>query len=70
MTSFGNFYQTDEQINFGGHTNRFAYHASANGNRTNLGLGTPTSAVIHDRGNGYGGFISLMFTLDSQDQLH
>ncbi|HEV7511052.1 MAG TPA: TonB-dependent receptor [Candidatus Acidoferrum sp.] len=69
VTSFGNFYQTDDQINFGGHTNRFAYYASANGNRTDLGLETPTSAVIHDRANGYGGFTSLMFNLDSQDQL-
>ena len=69
VTSFGNFYQTDDQINFGGHTNRFAYYASANGNRTDLGLETPTSAVIHDRANGFGGFTSLMFNLDSQDQL-
>jgi outer membrane receptor protein involved in Fe transport len=69
VTSFGNFYQTDDQINFGGHTNRFAHYASANGNRTDLGLETPTSAVIHDRANGYGGFTSLMFNLDSQDQL-
>jgi outer membrane receptor protein involved in Fe transport len=69
VTSFGNFYQTDDQINFGGHTNRFAYYASANGNRTDLGLETPTSVVIHDRANGYGGFTSLLFNLDSQDQL-
>jgi outer membrane receptor protein involved in Fe transport len=69
VTSFGNFYQTDDQIRFGGHNNRFAYYASANGNRTDLGLETPTSAVIHDRANGYGGFTSLMFNLDSQDQL-
>ena len=69
VASFGNFYQTDDQINFGGHTNRFAYYASVNGSRTDLGLETPTSAVIHDRANGYGGFTSLMFNLDSQDQL-
>ncbi len=65
----GNFYQTDDQLNFGGHTNRFAYYASANGNRTNLGLQTPTSAVIHDAANGLGGFTSLMYNVDSQDQL-
>jgi outer membrane receptor for ferrienterochelin and colicin len=69
VASFGNFYQSDDQINFGGHTNRFAYYASVNGNRTNLGLETPTSAVQHDAGNGYGGFTSLMYNLDSQDQL-
>src|SRR4029077_14223329 len=59
--SAGNFYQTDDQINFGGHTNRFAYYASANGNRTNLGLQTPTSVVLHDAANGYGGFVSLIY---------
>ena len=67
--SAGNFYQTDDQINFGGHTNKFAYYASANGNRTNLGLQTPTSTVLHDAANGYGGFVSLMYNADSLDQL-
>jgi outer membrane receptor protein involved in Fe transport len=69
VLSAGNFYQTDDQINFGGHTSRLAYYASANGNRTNLGLQTPTSAVLHDAANGYGGFVSLMYNVDSQDQL-
>src|SRR4029077_18748530 len=69
VLSAGNFYQTDDQFNFGGHTNNFAYYASVNGNRTNLGLQTPTSAVIHDAANGFGGFTSLMYNLDSQDQL-
>jgi outer membrane receptor protein involved in Fe transport len=65
----GNFYQTNDQLNFGGHTNRFAYYASVNGNRSNLGLQTPTSAVIHDQANGYGGFTSLTYNVDAQNQL-
>ena len=65
----GNFYQTDNQFNLGGHTTRFAYYGSVNGNRTNLGLQTPTSAVIHDAANGYGGFTSLMYNAGPQDQL-
>jgi outer membrane receptor protein involved in Fe transport len=65
----GNFYQTDDQLNFGGHTNRFAYYASLNGNRSDLGLQTPTSAVIHDQANGYGGFTSLTYNVDAQNQL-
>src|SRR5712692_7062719 len=69
VLSAGNFYQTDDQLNFGGHTNRFAYYASVSGNRTNLGLQTPTSAVVHDAANGFGGFTSLIFNLDPQDQL-
>jgi outer membrane cobalamin receptor len=69
ILSAGNFYQTDDQLNFGGHTNRFAYYASLNGNRTNLGLETPTAAVIHDAANGFGGFTSLIYNADSRDQL-
>src|ERR1700723_1638418 len=69
ILSAGNFYQSDDQLNFGGHTNRFAYYASVNGNRTNLGLQTPTSAVLHDAANGFGAFTSLMYNLDSEDQL-
>jgi len=69
LLSAGNFYQTDDQINFGGHTDRFAYYASLNGNRTNLGLQTPTSAVIHDAASGYGGFLSLIYNANSHDQL-
>lgn len=69
VTTAGNFYQTDDQINFGGHTNKFAYYASVNGNRTNLGLQTPTSEVIHDAANGFGGFTSLMYNVDAKDQL-
>src|SRR6266700_3311387 len=68
VLSAGNFYQTDDQLNFGGHTSRFAYYASLSGNRTNLGLQTPTSAVIHDAANGFGGFTSLIYSADSQDQ--
>jgi TonB dependent receptor/Carboxypeptidase regulatory-like domain/TonB-dependent Receptor Plug Domain len=66
--SFGNFCQTDDQLNFGSHTNKFAYYASVNGNRTDLGLQTPTSAVIHDQANGFGGFASLIYNLSSADQ--
>jgi outer membrane receptor protein involved in Fe transport len=69
VLSAGNFNQTDDQLNFGGHTNRFAYYGSISGNRTNLGLAPPTSAVIHDAANGIGGFASLIYNLGSTDQL-
>jgi TonB dependent receptor/Carboxypeptidase regulatory-like domain/TonB-dependent Receptor Plug Domain len=69
VLSAGNFYQTDDQLNFGGHTNRLAYYTSVSGNRTNLGLETPTSVVNHDAANGIGGFGSLIYNLDSQNQL-
>ena len=69
ILSAGSFYQTDDQLNFGGHTNRFAYYASVNGNRSDLGLQAPTSTVIHDSANGYGGFGSFIYNATSADQL-
>ena len=69
VLSGGNFYQTDDQLNFGGHSNRFGYYASLSGNRTNLSLQTPTTVVIHDAANGFGGFTSLIYNADSHNQL-
>jgi hypothetical protein len=69
VTSFGNFYQTNDEFNFGSHTERFAYYASVNGNRSNLGIETPVPQVVHDAENGYGGFGSLIFNFDPSNQL-
>ena len=69
VTSFGNFYQTNDQISCGGHTDRFAYYGSLNGNRSNLGLQPPHPQVIHDAENGVGGFGTLIFNVDPKDQL-
>jgi len=68
LVSFGNFNQTNDQVSFGSHTKRFAYYASLNGSRSDYGLETPTSAVLHDRSNGLGGFTSLIFNLTPKDQ--
>jgi len=68
ILSAGNFYQTDNQLNFGGHSNKLAYYVSVNGNRSNLGLDPPTTAVIHDAVNGFGGFTSLIYNADPKDQ--
>ncbi|HLI63343.1 MAG TPA: TonB-dependent receptor [Terriglobales bacterium] len=64
----GNFYQTDDQISCGGHTERFAYYASLNGNRSNYGLQTPIPQVNHDAENGYGGFASFIYNHDPKNQ--
>jgi hypothetical protein len=69
ITSFGNFYQTNDQFNFGSHTQRFAYYGSVNVNRSNLGIQTPVPQVVHDAENGYGGFGSLIFNVDPANQL-
>ena len=68
VTSFGNWYQTNDQFNFGGHTKRFAYYVSLNGNRSNYGLQTPIGQVVHDAVNGYGGFASLLFNASPSNQ--
>ncbi|HWG38467.1 MAG TPA: TonB-dependent receptor [Terriglobales bacterium] len=65
----GSFYQTNDQVNFGSHTDRFAYYGSLSGNRASLGLETPSPQVLHDADNGLGGFTSLIFNADSKDQL-
>ena len=54
VMSYGNFHTTDDQLSFGSHTERFAYYASVDANRSDLGLTTPTSAVIHDQDSGHG----------------
>ena len=69
VTSFGNFYQTNDEISCGGHTQRFAYYGSLNGNRSNLGLQPPAPEIVHDAENGLGGFGTLIFNVDPKDQL-
>jgi outer membrane receptor for ferrienterochelin and colicin len=69
LLTAGNFYQSEADLSFGSHTERFAYYASVNGNRSNLGLQTPVPQVVHDAENGYGGFASLIFNPDASNQL-
>jgi outer membrane receptor for ferrienterochelin and colicin len=69
LVSYGNFNQTNDQVSFGSHTKRFAYYASVNGNRSDYGLQTPTAAVLNDQSSGLGGFTSLIFNVNPEDQL-
>ncbi|HYL38076.1 MAG TPA: TonB-dependent receptor [Bryobacteraceae bacterium] len=68
-STFGTFHQTNDQFNFGDHTSRFAYFGSVNGNRSDYGLETPGPEVLHDRVWGLGGFGSLIFNADANNQL-
>jgi hypothetical protein len=69
VTTFGDWYQTNDQLNFGSHSQRFAYYVSVNGNRSNLGLETPIGLVFHDAENGFGGFGSFLLNINAQNQL-
>ena len=69
VLSAGNFYQTNDALSFGSHTKNFAYYASVNGNRSNLGLQPPVPQVVHDAVNGVGGFGSFIYNVDPSNQL-
>jgi outer membrane receptor protein involved in Fe transport len=67
-STFGTFHQTNDQLNFGSHTEKFAYFASVNGNRSDHGLSTPGPDVLHDRVWGLGGMGTLIYNLDANNQ--
>ena len=69
IATYGSFHQTNDHFTFGSHTERLAYYVGLNGNRSDLGLQTPTPAIIHDRGDGFGGFGSLIYNRSAKDQL-
>jgi outer membrane receptor protein involved in Fe transport len=68
-TSYGTHNFTDNQVSLGSHSDRFAWYFSANGNRSDYGLETPTFDVLHDEASGGGGFTSLIFNASPKDQL-
>jgi outer membrane receptor protein involved in Fe transport len=68
-STFGSFNQTNDQINFGNHTEKFAYFTSLNGNRSDYGLSTPGPDVLHDRVWGLGGMATLIYNADPNNQL-
>jgi len=69
VTSYGSFNRTEDQFSIGDHTDRFAYYGSISGNRTDLGLETGSTDVLHDQGAGLSGFTSLTFNKTPNDQL-
>jgi TonB dependent receptor-like, beta-barrel/Carboxypeptidase regulatory-like domain/TonB-dependent Receptor Plug Domain len=63
----GNFGQTNDYLSAASHTDDFAYYASLEGNRSDLGLQTPVSPVLHDASQGYGAFTNLQYDPGAQD---
>lgn len=64
----GNYGQTNDYASLASHTDRFAYYASVNGNRSDLGIQTPVAQIIHDSESGLGGFSTLIFNATPDDQ--
>jgi outer membrane cobalamin receptor len=69
VLTLGNFYQTNDQLSLGNHSQKFAWYTSLNGNRSQFGLQPPTEQPVHDASNGYGGFASMLFNHDPADQM-
>jgi hypothetical protein len=68
IASGGSYGQTNDYLSVGSHTERFAYYASVNGNRSDLGIETPVAQIIHDAQDGYGAFSTLIFNATPDDQ--
>ncbi len=68
VTTYGSFDQTDSQLSFGDHTERFAWFTAVNGDRSNYGLMAPIETPVHDASNGYGGLASLIWNRNPHDQ--
>jgi len=68
FATYGTFHQTNDQVNFGSHTEKFAYFGSVNGNRSDYGLETPGPDVLHDRALGFGGMATLVYNRDASNQ--
>ncbi len=68
IASGGSYGQTNDYLSVGSHTERFAYYASVNGNRSGLGIAAPVAQLIHDGQDGYGGFSTLIFNATPDDQ--
>jgi TonB dependent receptor/Carboxypeptidase regulatory-like domain/TonB-dependent Receptor Plug Domain len=69
IVSAGNFFQTDDQLTFADHTEKFAWYTSLSGNRSDYGLAPPIPETFHDATNGYGGFASFIYNRTPKDQL-
>lgn len=69
IAGYGSYNNTNDQISFGDHSERFAWYGSLTGYRTDLGLETPSTDILHDQAAGLSGFGSLIFNQTPNDQL-
>ena len=69
VATLGSFFQTNDQVSYGDHSQKAAYYVSLNGNRSDYGLSPPTGVVVHDAASGYGGFASFIDNKSPKDQL-
>src|SRR5262245_49198124 len=68
VLGYGSYNNTNDQISFGDHTDRFPYYGSLSGYRTDLGLETSNTEIVHDQAAGLSGFGSIIFNKSPADQ--
>ncbi len=69
VASAGSFYQTNDQISVGSHTETSAFFVSGSVNHSHLGLETPAPEIIHDRQTGGSLFGSFIVNASPSNQL-
>jgi outer membrane receptor protein involved in Fe transport len=69
VMSLGSFWETNDQVSFGDHSEKLGWYTSLNGNRSDYGLSPPVEQVLHDAANGFGGLGSLIYNRTPKDQL-
>jgi hypothetical protein len=69
LLSAANLYTGETQISLGDHSEKNAWYASLAGSRSNYGLATPVTAILHDATNSESGFVSLIRNQTPSDQL-
>jgi TonB-dependent receptor-like protein/carboxypeptidase family protein len=69
VASAGSYKRGDAYASFGDHGEKFAYFASVNGSRTDLGLERVDIPILHDKGKSGSAFTSLLYNISPKDQL-
>ena len=69
IASYGNYNQTDDWFSVGDHTEKFAYYLSGSGNSTGYSLEPPTEVNLHNQASGGGGFTSLIYNPNPNNQV-
>jgi TonB-dependent receptor-like protein/carboxypeptidase family protein len=69
VASAGSYKRGDAYASFGDHREKFAYFASVNGSRTDLGLERVDIPILHDKGKSGSAFTSLLYNISPKDQL-
>ena len=67
--SVGSYQRADAYLSLGDHREKFAYFASVNGSRTDLGLERVDIPILHDDGKSTSAFTSLLYNISPKDQL-